>query len=223
MTVVLDPAEVYLLDRYASLEYFGAMRDHFGRCVLAAEEALEEFMRSLPRNYRGLELWQQPDVVWGGRVIPNMRWALDGLNRGYIDVSHGSLDGMGMCGNVSTTFASISRDYASDWMPDAYRETYCLERALAWLMAMNIYHTYYCTWEPGFLTKGYDERSRGPLNPPNTWPIYRPSNSVRIESGQEVLISGVYLPAAVGCAQFLIRGQSARGAMPPDDPADTRT
>lgn len=90
-------------------------------------------------------------------------------------------------------------------------------------MAMNIYQTYYCTWEPGFLTKDYDENSRGPLNPPNTWPLYRPSNSVRTESGQEVLISGVYLPAAVGCAQFLIRGQSARGAMPPDDPSDTRT
>ncbi|WP_200226071.1 hypothetical protein, partial [Rubrivivax gelatinosus] len=219
MTIVLDPAEIFLIQRYASLDYFGGMRDHFAACVRAAEDALEAFMLRLPRNYRSLELWRQPDVVWGGSVIPNMRWALDGLNQGYIDVTHGDFDGIGACGNVSTTFASISRDYTADWMLNDFLEVYARESGLAWLMAMNINHTYYCAWEPGILTGQYDEISRGALNPPETWPIYRPSNSVRIESGQEVLISGVYLPAAVGCAQFLIRGQSARGAMPPDDPA----
>ncbi|MBG6079248.1 hypothetical protein [Rubrivivax gelatinosus] len=223
MTVILNPAEIYLLSRYASLDYFGAMRDHFGACVRAAESGLERFMLNLPRRYRDLEAWRQPDIVWGGRVIPNMKWALDVLNRGYIDISHGDLDGMGASSNVGSAFSSIVRDYSVDWMSGEFRAKYSRERADAWMMAMNIYHTYYCNWEPRSLTTDYDEGARGLMSPPESWPLYLPSRTVKVESGQQVLISGVYLPAAAGCSQFLIRGHVARGALPPDDPNDLRT
>ena len=38
----LIPQEVYLLERYSSLDYFGTMRDAFEACVRAAEDALAE-------------------------------------------------------------------------------------------------------------------------------------------------------------------------------------
>lgn len=102
MTVPLISQEIYLLARYSSLDYFGQMRDHFAECVKAAEDALAEFMRHLPPDYRSRPLYQQPDAVWGERVIPNMQWALAGLNDGYIRISHGDLDGLGFAGNVRT-------------------------------------------------------------------------------------------------------------------------
>lgn len=89
MSAPLTPQEIYLLERYSSLEYFGAMRDHFAAMLKATHDALDEFMKRVPPDYRSLHTSQQPDVVWGERVIPNLQWVLDGLNKAYIRIAHG--------------------------------------------------------------------------------------------------------------------------------------
>jgi len=76
--------EIYLLERYSSLDYFGQMRDAFEACVKAAENALGEFMKHLPPDYRSRPINRQPDAVWGERVIPNLQFSLQGVFNGYI-------------------------------------------------------------------------------------------------------------------------------------------
>ena len=44
MSAPLIPQEIYLLERYSSLDYFGDMRDHFAAMVKASNDALAEFM-----------------------------------------------------------------------------------------------------------------------------------------------------------------------------------
>jgi hypothetical protein len=210
MTIPLIPQEIYLLERYSSLDYFGQMRDHFAECVKAAEDALAEFMRHLPPDYRSRPLHQQPDAVWGERVIPNMQWALKTLNGAYINLSHGDLWGLGCAGNVETTFASINRDYDIYWMAQPYQDRYIAALRASWKMAFNISITEQGSWDFGDLSFAYHEPSRGPLNPPASWPVYRINEAVQVRTGQKVPKTGIYLPAhGPAAAALLIEGQKA--------------
>jgi hypothetical protein len=224
MASPLIPQEIYLLERYGSLEYFGRMRDEFGACVRAAEQALAEFMKRLPANYRKLPTYDQPDQVWGERIIPNLQWALRGLNDGYVQLSRGDADALGMAGNVNTSFASIARDYTGEWMPQPHADEYERAERVAWCFASNISHTQQGNWSMNDLTSEYTDRDRGPLDAPPTWPIYRLNPAVRVKTGEKVPCNGVYLPdASASCAQFLIKGYEAweTGVMNnPDDPND---
>jgi hypothetical protein len=73
MAAPLIPQEVFLLERYSSPEYFGWLRDAFAACVKATEDALTEFMRHLPPDYRNRPRHLRPDRVWGEHIIPNMQ------------------------------------------------------------------------------------------------------------------------------------------------------
>lgn len=223
MSAPLIPQEIYLLERYSSLNYFGAMRDHFAAMVKAANDALAEFMQHLPPDYRSRHLSEQPDAVWGERVIPNMQWVLDGLNKGYVRLSHGDLYALGMACNVGTTFAAISRDYPFDWMPKPFRDHF----DNAWIGCShpksNITFTELGEWLPGALTTRYKESNRGPLNAPSSWPVYQMDHQVRVKTGDRVARSGIYLPDLDGgCAQLLIEGSEAWPAAIPDPPPDPR-
>lgn len=214
----LIPQEVYLLERYSSLEYFGQMRDAFEACIKAAENALAEFMKHLPPDYRSQPLWKQPDAVWGETVIPNLQWALRGLNDGFIVLSHGEADALGMAGNVNTSFAAIGRDYSSEWMPEPYQSDYRSHKSLAWEMASNISHTQQSNWEMSDLSD-YSERDFGPLDAPSSWPIYHLNHAVRVKTGDKVPQNGVYLPDAPNsCAEFMIKGYEAWEANVMDHP-----
>jgi hypothetical protein len=215
----LIPQEIYLLERYSSLEYFGRLRDAFADGVKAAEDALAEFMKHLPPDYRSRPLWQQPDAVWGERVIPNMQWALEGLNNGYIHISHGNLDALGMAGNVNTTLAAIGRDYSCDWMSQPFRDEFARQWQDAPELASNIAFTADGDWTAGALTTRYTESSRGPLDAPPAWPQYRLNSAVRVKTGNKVPQNGIYLPDDDGgCAQLLIAGYDAWQILLPRDP-----
>lgn len=224
MNTPLIPQEIYLLERYSSLEYFGLMRDEFAACVKAAENALAEFMKHLPPDYRSRREFDQPDLVWGERILPNLQWTLQGLNDGYIALSRGDLDALGMAGNVDTSFASIIRDYFSDWMPEPFQIAYDKHLSLAWKMASNISRTQQGNWRRDTLASGYEERAFGPLSPPSSWPVYNLNYAVRVKTDDEVPQNGVYLPDASGsCAEFLIAGYEAWEAKVmnhPDNPED---
>jgi hypothetical protein len=221
MAAPLIPQEIYLLERYSSLEYFGRMRDAFAACVKAAEDALADFMKHLPADYRSQPLHMQPGRVWGERVIPNMQWAREGLNNGYIRISHGDLDALGMAGNVSTTFAGIGRDYSSDWMPPPFYDEFDRQWSNASEPASNIDFTALAQWRAGALTTRYTDSSRGPLDPPPSWPQYRLNLNVRVKTNEEVPQDGIYLPdVGDACAQLLIKGYEAWGALVPRGPTD---
>ena len=73
MPTPLTPQEVYLLERYSSLEYFVVLRDEWTVLVRHVERCLEAFTERLPVDYRDRQLPDQPDIVWGERVLPNFR------------------------------------------------------------------------------------------------------------------------------------------------------
>lgn len=52
MSAPLYPQEIYLLERYTSVEYFGAMRDAWQAMVDHVEDCLARFMVKLPADYR---------------------------------------------------------------------------------------------------------------------------------------------------------------------------
>lgn len=222
MSAPLIPQEIYLLERYSSLDYFGAMRDHFAAMVKAANDALAEFMQRLPPDYRSRHLSEQPDAVWGERVIPNMQWVLDGLNKGCVYLSHGDLNALGQAGNVASSFSAINRDYSWQWMPQPHFDVADSENSEAWERASNINLTALAQWRPNHLSTEYEESAFGALNAPSSWPQYRLNPQVRVKTGDRGLRNGIYLPdISNSCAQLLIEGHDAWGATVmrhPEDP-----
>jgi hypothetical protein len=216
----LIPQEIYLLERYSSLAYYGQMRDHFAALVNAAEDALVAFMRKLPPDYRSRPLNEQPDAVWGERIIPNIQWVLRGLNTGYIRMSHGDWEAMGMAGNVEHAFAAINRDYSFDWMDEPFHTAFDAAWRRTSRPAANINISSMAEWEHGDLTDQYTEPNRGPMLAPASWPLYRSNHAVQVKTGDIVQRNGIYLPntAALSCAQVLIKGYKAFGATAPDHP-----
>jgi len=210
MTTPLIPQEIYLLERYSSVAYFAEMHEHFAALVKVAEGALDQFMHSLPPDYRSRPLHQQPDAVWGERIIPNLRWTLKGLDTGLIQMQRGEWDAMGLAGNVEGAFAAINRDYSSDWMPQPFEAMFDAAWTQASKRATNIFISQQATWTMHSLTVRYKDDNRGPLNAPASWPQYRLNPKVRVKTEQKVPQNGVYLPdAAHAAAQVLIAGYEA--------------
>lgn len=221
MSTPLIPQEIYLLERYSSVAYFVALRDHFATMLKAAEDALDEFMRHLPPDYRSRPLNKQPDAVWGERIIPNLQWTLEGLNTGYIRMTHGDWEATGLAGNVATAFSAINRDYSWDWMPTRFFEIADLSNSEAWERASNINITSLAHWCSGDLSTRYTDDNRGPLNAPSSWPMYRQVPTVRVTTDDKVPQNGTYLPDIDGsCAQVLIEGYRAWGATVLSHPND---
>lgn len=221
MATPLNPQEIYLLERYSSLAYFGEMRDQFAAMVQAANDALAKFMQHIPPDYRNWPLHEQPDAVWGERVLGNLQWTLKGLNDGYIDLSRGDWGALGTTGNVSTAFAGISRDYPWDWMPEPFQSLYDSQRRLCSKSSFNISLSSLAQWCSGDLTTQYTDDNRGTLAPPTSWPQYKLAPSVRVRTDEKVPSNGVYLPDIGGsCAQILIEGHEAWGATVLRNPTD---
>ena len=210
MAAPLVPQEIYLLERYASRDYFERLVDAFACCVKAAEDALAKFMTQLPPDYRSRPLWQQPDATWGETVLPNLRLTLASLNTGFVQVSNGDLTGLSFAGNVDTAFGALQRDYDSEWMvePEQARFDACMREASK--LASNIFKTAQHQWRAGTLTVNYQAETRGDLDAPAAWPSYRATQGVQVATGSPVPRSGIYLPDRNdSSAQFLIKGHGA--------------
>lgn len=212
MPTLLDPQEIYLLERYSSFEYYEPMYKAWKEMLDHVETCYAKFMNRLPHDYRNRPVPKQPDVAWGQMVLPNFRNTMLSLESGYLLMQRGDKSG---------TSASISvegdvrgqRDYWAEWMdevePDGAGKYYeRLYRASHY--AGNIHATYSGFWSKSELTSNYWEDGRGPLNPPPTWPAYRLNKSVTVKTGDIIPQTGIYLPTADdSCAEFLIKGREA--------------
>jgi hypothetical protein len=204
MATPLIPQEIYLLERYSSLDYFGEMRDAWAKMLDAAEEALRQFMTQLPADYRKRHQSMQPDVVWGGRVLPNFRSTMASLNRCFIELSHGDFSALRMAGGVLSDIKGQTFDYPADWMPQNLEDKFWHWQGVASDLASNISFTVHASWKIGSLSFRRTDQDRGPLNPPTLWPLYRLKTSVTVKTGEPVPVAGIYLPACDdSCAQFL--------------------
>ena len=111
MVTPLIPQEIYLLERYTSLEYYGLVRDAWEAMLDYAENMLDRFMHQLPPRYRARPLPEQPDIVWGERVLPNFRDTMRILNDGYIKRSHGDYEALGRSCGITGDIRGQTMDY----------------------------------------------------------------------------------------------------------------
>ena len=219
---IIRPQEIYLLERYSSPAYFKEMRDAFANMLEAAEYALELFVNDLPFDYRTRPINRQPDIVWGERVLPNLRSTLDSLNVGYQELLKGDLAAIGYGGNVESDFRAINMDYDIDWMPEQQQLDYEKWRKEASLRAFNMGITSYFGWYLYSLIENYSIESKGPLNAPESWPIYSLNQQYSVEVDEVVSVAGIYVPnRADASAQVLLDGMLANEANVGYDPDTT--
>jgi hypothetical protein len=217
MATPLIPQEIYLLERYTSLEYFGAVRDAWEVVVKTAEDALAVFMQNLPPDYRSRHLSKQPDRVWGEFVLPRMRNTLTALHTGYIRLSHGNWDVLGGI-SVGDCQRAINADYPMDWMSEPYYSTYDKYDRLA-DDYRNISITALGTWKLGSLSTHYTEKDRGLLLAPASWPLYSTNRAVQVRTGEVIPQNGIYLPEVDNSvAIVMVKGRNAYAAYVGRDP-----
>jgi hypothetical protein len=209
MATPLIPQEIFLLERYSSLDYFGEMRDAWAKMLDAAEQALRQLLTQRPADYRKRPLSMQPDVVWGGRVLPNFRSTMAYLNKGFIELSHGDHAALKMAGGVLSDIKGQTFDYSAEWMAQDLQDQFWHWQGVASQRASNISFTASAGWDIGDLSIRYASNNRGALNPPASWPLYRLNPSVTVKTGEPVQVAGIYLPACDdSCAQFLYRNNA---------------
>jgi hypothetical protein len=170
MLTPLIPQEVFVLERFCTLERFEKLRNAWAEMLRYAEIKLDEFMRQLPPDYRSRPLHAQPDVVWGTRILPNFRDTMAGLNTGFIEMTKNDWWGLRGAGSVRNAYIAFQRDYSADWMNEvnqgAESEFWDL-LGKASEIAHPIVSTVNRGWLEGYLTTRYSEAFPDePLNPP---------------------------------------------------------
>lgn len=203
MITKINPQEVFLLERYISADYFGQLRNVWGEMITQVETSLDRFMSNLPLDYRNRPLPEQPDAVWGERVLPNIRDTFQYLCDGYIRLTQGDFFGLDFCHGPLNDFKG-QQDFWAGWMEPAEHDKYHELLMTAVEMATNIRATKSALWEPTDLGADYMPEVRGPLNPPDAWPAYQINSRVSVPSGSTPSVSGVYVPSvSASCAEFL--------------------
>ncbi|SLJ84302.1 hypothetical protein [Psychrobacter sp. DAB_AL43B] len=154
--------------------------------------------------------------------MPNLRNTLDSLNVGYQELLKGDLAAIGYGGNVKSDFRAISMDYDIDWMPEQQQLDYYKWEREASLRAFNMKITSYFGWCLYGLIENYSIESRGPLNPPESRPIYSLNQQYSVKTDEIVPVAGIYVPnRADASAQVLLDGMLANEANVGYDPDTT--
>lgn len=210
----IRPQEIYLLERYSSAKYFKELVDAFKQMLDAAERSLDIFMSDLPYNYRDQHISQQPDVVWGERVLPNFRSTMESLDYGYKQLLEGDLSALQYAGNVTGDLRGQTADYLPDWMDKTNLDLFDQGQIKAHRLASNINTTVFGGWPVGSLSFRYNLNSRGILDLPESLPIYRQNPNIYIKTGEKVQQDGIYIPTIdEASAQLMLKGHDAIEAL----------
>ena len=206
MTTPLIPQEIYLLERYTSLESMEQVRDAWRVMLDYVEVLLDRFMHQLPPDYRNRPLPEQPDSAWGEVVLPNFRNTMQWLENACMRRANNDFlcyRGFNLRGDIRG-----QGEYWSGWMnevePGAEDKYYDLLHR-AGQLAKPIEMASGGVWKPGAFTKRYDDVFPTlPLNPPPSWPVYRLNTQVKVKSGERNPVTGFYLPEVDGGVPTLL-------------------
>jgi hypothetical protein len=119
-----NPQEIYVLEHFISLTYFGELRDTWEKMVKHVELCLQSYLLNLSPRHRSKPLPEQADIVWGHRILPNFRNTLQGLYTGFILLSHGDVTALSYAHGPVNDFIGQRRDYSPDWMSAEDRDLY---------------------------------------------------------------------------------------------------
>lgn len=185
------PVEIYLLEKFSSVDYLAELRDTWGEMVTHVDECLERFMLNLPPDYRNWPVSEQPDLVWGERILPNFQDTFQGLSTGVIKVSHGEAIELRCANGVCNDYIGL-REYSDAWLGEADRARYGTLLERSYKMASNICATEEPFWRPGDLD---DYQGKlGPVEVPATLPAYKINPGITVRTGDPVKRAGIYLP-----------------------------
>lgn len=198
MSTPLIPQEIYLLERYTSLESLEQVRDAWREMLDYVEAMLDRFMLQLPPDYRNRPLSDQPDIVWGETVLPNFRSTMQALDDACIKRAEGDYLALDSVIGVSGDIRGQKMDYWEGWMdevePGAERKYFDLLHR-AGQFARPVHMASGGVWLVGTFTSRYDDVfSTLPLDPPLSWPVYRLNTQVKVKTGERTPTTGFYLP-----------------------------
>ena len=114
---VLHPQECYLLEKFISPDHYAATRDAIIAYIDAHEAALARYLKEMPLNNRKLPLWQQADIVWGNRVMPNIRPQRERYIRAYILRTHDDIEAYRI-GHAMSNIRKGITEFWDGWMTD---------------------------------------------------------------------------------------------------------
>lgn len=206
---VLHPLECYLLEHFTSPEHIARTRDAVIRVIDAHEAAFARYQGELDPRTRNHPIWQQGDVVWATRVLPNIRPARERYIKAYIDRTHNDLrcfDGIGH--TISNWIRGIC-EFWDGWMSDSEKAHISALTNEASRLDFAIGSSLDGIWREGSLTYRGLDRFFTKSDLPSAIPRYEPDPSVRITKHSEVKEMGIYLPDVdFAAARFLYPTES---------------
>ncbi|EEG09097.1 hypothetical protein [Pseudogulbenkiania ferrooxidans] len=227
----LHPQECYLLEYLTSLEHFCNIRDAMIEAVKLGEQCLDDYMQQAPADLRRRHTSLQPDIVWGGRVLPNLRNSRDRLIKGCILRSHD--DPQAFRGGVGLQGDYINKgigEFDASWMPKQLGTAFWDALYKAIPLDSTTGATLSGSWQAGDLSWSLDfNKLNGVLEGvlggadiclPEYIPLYELDPTVVIRPGDKVPECGIYLPNVDNvAAQFLHVG---RGTLPGEAEIEVR-
>jgi hypothetical protein len=146
----------------------------------------------MPKNNRKLPLWQQADIVWGNRVLPNIRPIKERYIKAFILRTHDDIRAF----NIGHAMSNINKGITecwNGWMTTEELENISELETIAFRLDLRLSTTLDATWDEGDLT--YSGSGVYTLNDiPHRIPRYELDPSVRIELGENPAQTGLYLP-----------------------------
>lgn len=190
---ILHPQECYLLEKFISPGHYEATRDAIIAFIDAHEAALARYLRELPLNNRKLPLWQQADVVWENRVMPNIRDLREHFITRTIQRINNDLQAFSMGSAMGYINKGIS-EFWDGWMTEEEIQRISDLQDVATRLDKRLSTTLDATWTEGSLTYRGRPGIYTDADIPSKIPRYELDPSVRIELGEIPAQTGIYLP-----------------------------
>ena len=189
---ILHPLECYLLEQFSSPAHFAATRDAIIAFIDAHEAAYTRYQQELPVRIRKEPLWKQGDVVWGNRVLPNIRPFREQYINAYILRTHNNPEAFRI-GHAMNDFNRNICEFWDGWMTDKEQNQIARAEGNAYWLDKVLTMTVSGKWSEGDLT--YFQGDLYQLAElPKRIPRYELDLSVRVEKGELPVITGIYLP-----------------------------
>ncbi|ENW78351.1 hypothetical protein F909_04040 [Acinetobacter sp. ANC 3929] len=194
--------DIYVMEQFLKPERIKMIRDIWQEMLDYLESLLDRFMNDLPQDYRNRSLPEQPDIVWGERVIPNFRSTMEWLNESYIQRLNNDFDCyIGFSLGAST---NGQREFSVDWMDEVEPEAAAKYQHLlfkAARLAEAIEHTIQ-QWSPGDLTHYFSQIGSHNssftydpvIPPPLSYPVSRLNENIKVKADEKIPQTGFYLP-----------------------------
>ena len=190
---ILHPLECYLLEEFSSPQQFAATRDAIIAFIDAHEAAYARLQRELPVRIRSEPQWMQGDVVWGSRVLPNIRPSRERYIKAYILRTHNDPEAFCHVGHTMSNFSRGISEFWDGWMTEEEKEQIWKADCLAAELDKKLTLTVSGWWEEGDLTY-FNNYLYKPKELPKRIPRYMLDKNVRVEKGEKPSETGIYLP-----------------------------